>query len=230
MAVADAFSPATMSSHRCSPPPTRWLALFLRHPRLALLPLLLLGLLGCRGQSRYLEPMFAPALKDEARLDAPAGSDPRPVVLVGSETPLLEQAAPGNIVAFAFRGGVFEPVPVQVDERFRYDLATVYTGMEPRDCPRRAWCRDLDGQVEILGYADPTTHVGPDPDPAFDADDEVALMVADFGERTDAHPPGVDPETATEVAAETGGERRFAYLYVRTDPALDPAAGRRYVR
>lgn len=151
---------------------------------------------------------------------AQAQPDFRPVVLVGEQMPRLLGAAPDEIAAFALRDGVLAPIPVQVDERFVYDLARAYPpGFEPAGCPRRAWCRDLEGHVVEAGYADPNTHVGGDPDPAFDALDEVALMLRDFGGETDADPAGVDPASRTVVAAETDSATRYAYLYRRTDPA-----------
>ncbi|MEM1043396.1 MAG: hypothetical protein AAGI91_12300 [Bacteroidota bacterium] len=154
---------------------------------------------------------------------AQAQPDFRPVVLTGEQTPRLLGAAPDEVVAFAFRDGGFVPIPVQVDERFVYDLAAAYPpDLEPRDCPRRAWCRDLQGQVVGVGYADPGTHVGADPDPAFDALDELALMLRDFGEATETDPPGVDPASRTVVEVEVEGAIRFAYLYRRTDaPKID---------
>ena len=115
------------------------------------------------------------------------------------------------------RDGALVPIPMQVDERFVYDLATAYPpDFAPADCPRRAWCRDLDGQVVAVGYADPDTYVGADPDATFDALDELALMLHDFGAETDGVPAGVDPQSRTVVEAEAGGVTRYTYLYRRT--------------
>ncbi len=151
----------------------------------------------------------------------PAQPDFRPVVLTGEQTPRLLGASPEEIAAFVVRDGALVPVPVQVDERFVYDLASAYPpGFGPRDCPRRVWCRDLRGQVVEVGYADPDTYVGADPDPALDALDEIALMLRDFGEATDADPPGMDAATRTVVKAAAGGAARYTYLYRRTAPAL----------
>ncbi len=152
-----------------------------------------------------------------------AQPDFRPVVLTGEQTPRLLGTAPEAIAAFAFRDSVFAPIPVQIDERFVYDLADAYPpGFEPRDCPRRAWCRNLRGQVVEVGYADPGTHVGADPDAAFDALDELALMLRDFGAPAESDPAGVDPATRTVVQVEADRSARYAYLYRRTDaPRLD---------
>ncbi len=149
---------------------------------------------------------------------AQAQPDFRPVVLVGEQTPRLLGAVPDEVAAFALRDGSLVPIPVQVDERFVYDLASAYApAFEPRDCPRRAWCRDLRGQVVEVGYADPNTHVGADPDPTLDPLDELAFMLRDFGRETEATPVGVDPASRTVVEVETDGATRTAYLYRRTD-------------
>lgn len=175
------------------------------------------------------EPPPAPPARPAAPV-SPVVPDFRPVVLSGEQTPALLGAGPADVVAFAFGDGAFAPIPVQVDERFVYDLAVAYRGLGPADCPGRGWCGDLGGHVVGPGYADPGTHVGPDPETALDADDEIALMRADFGERGRGHPTGVDAASGVEVVAEAGGRPRYAYLYRRTDPALDPAAGEAHVR
>lgn len=150
---------------------------------------------------------------------AQAQPDFWPVVLTGEEVPRLLGAMPEEVAAFAVRDGVLVPIPVQVDERFVYDLADAYPPtLEPGDCPRGAWCRDIRGKVVEVGYADPNTYVGADPDSTFDALDEVALMLRDFGPATDADPAGVDPASQTVVEVENGGATRTAYLYHRTDP------------
>ena len=158
----------------------------------------------------------------------PAGADPRPVVLEGAVLGPLLGIDPADLVAVAWHGGRAWRVPVQVDERFHYDLAVVYEGMEPGDCPRASWCRDLDGHAVRLGYADAGTHVGPDPDPTLDVLDEVALLAADFGEPPPpgAVPPGVDPASGVEVRVEVGGAERAVTLWRRTGPGLAAPAPR----
>ena len=160
---------------------------------------------------------------------AQAQPDFRPVVLTGEQTPRLLGIAPDDVAAFAVRDGALVPIPVQVDERFVYDLADAYPpGFEPRDCPRRAWCRDLRGHIVEVGYADPNTHVGADPDPVFDALDELALRLRDFGPETSADPLGVDAATRTVIEVEADGVVRYAYLYRRAEspPAADPGTVR----
>ena len=153
---------------------------------------------------------------------ADAGADPRPVVLTGADLGPLRGIAPADLVAVSYRDGRYHGVPVQVDERFVYDLAVVYRGMAPGDCPSASWCRDLDGHVVRPGYADPDTHVGPDPDPTLDRLDEVALLAADFGDAPPAPPPGLDPASAVEVRVAVGGADRVVTLGRRTDSAAPP--------
>ena len=164
----------------------------------------------------------APALAQGARPSPEASvalPDPRPVVLTGAEAPALLGEAPEAIRAMAVRGGALAPIPVQVDERFEYDAAVVYADLDPQRCARPAWCRDVLGHVVEVGYADPGTQVGPDPDPALDADDEIALMLADFGPRAAAPPPG-----AVELEAATRGHPRYAYLLADAGLPLAPQA------
>src|SRR5690606_36463035 len=108
------------------------------------------------------------------------------------------------------------------DARCAYDPAAAYRGGNLR--------RDVAGHVRALGYADPGTLVGPDPDPRTDDDDEVALMLSDFGREGVGHPEGVVAGTGVECVAEAGGATRSAYLYRRASARLDPAAGADLVR
>ena len=156
-------------------------------------------------------------------LAASADVDPRPVVLTGDALGPVLGVDPADLVAVAWHDGRPRAVPVQVDERFRYDVATVYRGMVPGDCPRKPWCRDLDGHAVIAGYADPGTLVGPDPDPTLD---EVALLAADFGDEPTGVPAGVDPASGVEVRVDVGGTDRVVTLWRRTGPDLAPPAAR----
>ena len=157
-----------------------------------------------------------------------ARADPRPVVLTGADLGPLRGIDPADLAAVSVQGGRYVEVPVQVDERFVYDLAVVYRGMAPGDCPRTAWCRDLDGHVVRLGYADPDTHVGADPDPTLDRLDEVALLAADFGDEPPGAPPGLDPASAVQVRIVGGGAgpERVVTLGRRTAPGTAPPAPR----
>ena len=107
---------------------------------------------------------FAPA-----RANA-LGRNGEPVVLTGAGLPAFLGSPPSRLVAFRYAGG-WRAVPVQVDERAVVDFGTVYDST-----PRGA---------TFLAYADTGTFTGADPDPTFDADDEVALRAEDAGGRVD---------------------------------------------
>ncbi len=148
----------------------------------------------------------------------PAGAvalarDHAPVVLTGAELSGLLGADPSSIVAFRFDAG-WQPVPVQVDERADVDWGTIY-GIEPQG-------------VTLPTYTDPGTFTGADPDPGFDADDELVLRARDAANRWDRVelPAGVVPGSMLELLLTDplGGEQAWLYLF-RTDGSLDPAAG-----
>ncbi len=160
-----------------------------------------------------------------------AGSPPglalrshEPIVLRGDALPALLGLSPGDIVAYRFDAEGYVAIPVQVDQRHLVDLKIL---------------RDGRGAIgdEVLAYADPENNAGEDPDATFDADDELALMAKDAGERADDDAPlprGVASSPRVELTLDdpiTGAERgsRTVYLFAREDPALDPAAGADYV-
>lgn len=191
-------------------------------------PLALLFLSACDTSS----PSTTDAQSDDPRRFLPVvlsevdGADLGP--LIGSD--------PADVVAFAYDAAQsrFDQIPVQVDERFVYDLAAAYESIE--GCPRLPdggfgeGCDNLDGHVVTLHYADASTLVGPDRNPTLDRNDEVALLLSDFGGASDDHPAGVEPETRLEVAVPFGGTMHYAYLYRRASDDLDSAAGVDYVR
>src|SRR5215207_7780789 len=135
-------------------------------------------------------PRLAVALAVACSLAAPAaasaaqgipGREADPVVLTGADATPLIGAPPGRVVAFSYDGG-WKQVPVQVDERAMVDYAAVRDGYQTAGRP-----------FSHLAYTDPGTLAGPDPDPAFDADDEIAAMAFDSGEDASGQsdPPGV---------------------------------------
>lgn len=149
------------------------------------------------------------------------GREGDPVVVTGADTPRLSGAAPGRIVGFRFVRDRWKHVPVQIDERALVDYGAV-RAFPPGTRP-----------FSEVAYSDPDTLAGADPDPAFDADDELVAMAKDTGERArNVRPPrGVRARSLTEVrAADPLRKRRRGYLYLfRSKGKLDPAAGRSYV-
>jgi hypothetical protein len=143
-----------------------------------------------------------------------------PIVLTGAAAPGLRGAAPGDVVAFAWRGA-WKQVPVQVDERLRVDLGKVYGGAP--------------NGVVIEEYADPGTFTGPDPDPTVDPDDEIALLARDAGDHAPggSEPAGVAAGSRLDLRVTdrlAPGAAAYVSLFRRAGGRLDPAAGRHEVR
>lgn len=149
-----------------------------------------------------------------------------PVVITGADVPALVGSAPGDIVAFNYKPGAgWAQIPVQVDERKVLNFGTVYNGAA--------------NSVNVVGYADPNTFAGADPNPALDADDEIAFMARDTGGRPPSYsvPAGVVAGSGVQVLVADPLELQAGtsllktgtvYLFKRSG-ALDPAAGKDYV-
>jgi hypothetical protein len=144
--------------------------------------------------------------------------DRDPVVIAGANLPTLMGLEPNSIVAFCYRRG-WQQVPVQIDQRKVVDCYVVY-GYDP-------------GGYTTSAYADPNTYAGPDDDPTFDSDDELAFMARDAGDRAGPGaglPAGVQAATAVEVGITDTLDGGLAYVYLfQTDGALTPDAGKSYV-
>jgi hypothetical protein len=149
------------------------------------------------------------------------------VVLTGAQVPGLQGIPPSRLVAFRFKYGTWEQIPVQVDERAVVDLAVV-----KHQAPI--------GKTALL-YTDANTWTGADPNANVDADDEIAFMVKDlFGQAHDIddnvlgehytldHPPNTVAGSGVEVeVSDPLGTDRTSWLYLfRSDGTLDPSAGR----
>jgi hypothetical protein len=161
-----------------------------------------------------------------------------PVVLTGGDVPALNGVAPGEIVAFSFhrtkshRHEKWTQVPVQVDQRKVVDFGLQPPSNGTPGVEGTVYGTPAIGQT-ALQYADPNTFVGPDADPNLDADDEIALMASDAGDRVRKHT--VKPKSVWKggtsrvmVTDPLGAPTRFIYLY-RSKGSLDPSAGRDYV-
>ncbi len=144
---------------------------------------------------------------------ATLGRDRDPVVLTGAALPDLIGLSPSRIVAFRYEGGWVQ-IPVQVDERAVVDFGTIY-GTTPSG-------------FTILTYTDSGTFTGPDPNPIFDADDELVLMGRDAGERSTGavEPPATLPGSGVEltITDPLSADVGYAYLF-ESDGTLDPGAG-----
>jgi len=143
-----------------------------------------------------------------------------PVVRTGAQVPHLMGLMPRKLVAFKYESGWVQ-IPLQVDERTEVDVGLV------RDDPPTG--------LKVLDYADAGTLVGPDPDPTFDADDELVFMAGDTGGEapgTTGRPAGVLPSPAPALQAvltdPDTGTSSYAYVFV-SDGSLDPSAGQKDV-
>ncbi len=132
-----------------------------------------------------------------------------PVVLTGDALGPLLGREPDRVVAFRFQDA-WERIPVQVDERKTVAYTTIY---ENNDCPGFSPPAGYDGLV----YADESTTVGSDPDPAIDDDDEVVVMLKDAGEAPEsyAEPEGVEAGSGVrvDVSERDGGESLGTFYF-----------------
>ena len=129
--------------------------------------------------------------------------------------------APGEVLAFRYTSsnGAWTQVPVQIDERNSYTVKDCYNGSYY--------------PLGVTEYTDPNTWVGADSIPTFDADDELVFMAFDTGDLAPAgaRPAGVaaTPAARVTVTDSLSGHVGRLYLFKRTNPALDPSAGKQYV-
>jgi hypothetical protein len=131
-------------------------------------------------------------------IDRPAD----PVVLTGGDLSGLMGKSPADIVGFAYDSG-WAQIPIQLDERAVVDFGTIYNS-------------DTTGYT-VLTYTDTSTFTGPDPDPTFDADDELVFMVADAGLKAEGvfEPVGVVDGSGLELTIidPLGPDTAFVYLF-----------------
>jgi hypothetical protein len=141
------------------------------------------------------------------------GRDREPIVLLGSSFPDLTGAPPELLVGFAYDGGWVQ-IPIQVDERAVFDFGTIYGGSP--------------SGYTVLTYADTSTFTGADPDPTFDANDELVVMASDAGVRSAAgsEPSGTVQGSGVELAITNPVTSAVAYVYLfQSDGSLDPGNG-----
>jgi hypothetical protein len=145
-----------------------------------------------------------------------------PVVLTGADTPTLQGLGPAAIVGFAFSGGAWHQIPVQVDERALVDLGKAYN--------------QAPNGVAVLSYTSPQTFAGKDPNPKFDADDELAFMARDAGDVATGAPlpTGVVAGTGVEVHVTdplAPGSEGYVYLFKKAyRSGLQQGARKHYVK
>jgi len=115
-----------------------------------------------------------------------------PVVLTGGDLPDIAGSEIGKIGVFAYRDGLWSPVPFQVDER------------------------------RSKGKKDGAVYVFPpekDTDPKFDGDDELVVMAKDFGSKAPGTSgvevaPGMAAKAVSEIEAQVAGGTVYVYVMV----------------
>ncbi len=145
--------------------------------------------------------------------------DQDPLVLTGSDLPTLVGTAVDRVVGFRRDGGSWVQIPVQIDERKYVDFGDVYNAAAIG--------------LGTTAYTDPATHIGPDTDPAFDADDEICFMAPDAGciaAPSAGHPAGVLTTGGVELQIHDPLDGGLGYVYLfESDGSLSPDAGADYV-
>lgn len=144
-----------------------------------------------------------------------------PVVLTGSELPLLTGLDPSSVVGFRFDGGWIQ-IPIQIDERNTVTYDQVYDSTS------------YGADIPVLAYTDEGTYVGADTDPAFDADDELVFMAKDAGDVFPGGgwgpPAGVVAGSGVELRIDDSLDGGWGYVYLfESDGGLTPDAGVDYV-
>ncbi len=154
-----------------------------------------------------------------------------PVVLAGQDVPTLIGVAPSNIVAFRYDIG-WQQIPVQADERDTRDLGNIYNAACPGGSAAGQAYTPPCGVTELV-YTDPNTFTGPDSNPSFDSNDEIAFMAKDAGGVAPGAlglPSGVVSGTGVQVTINDALDSSTGYVYLfRSSGSLDPGAGQQYV-
>jgi hypothetical protein len=172
-----------------------------------------------RGFGRAIPLALALAMACAAGAASPALAGPdsavwRTIVLKGAALPQLLGSTESQLEVFALRGGHLAPIPFQVDEVLPDGRYALPDGPEP---------------------------VADDSPGILDRDDEIAMMLSDFGDRAspaarDLHADALEIETLDAAS----GARRYAYIaavpspqissisYVSYDPAHSSITGASY--
>src|SRR3954454_17630725 len=151
-----------------------------------------------------------------------------PVVLTGAALPKYVNGARGPLVGFKWTGSAWSQIPIQIDERAVVNFGKIYKDASG------SYYGSQPGLVNQLVYTDTATFTGADPNPKFDADDELVFMARDSGL---VAPVGTRPaltakNSGTRIrvtdALDPGAEG-FVYLFKRTSASLLQGAGVSYV-
>ena len=133
------------------------------------------------------------------------------MVVTGSALPALVNTPRATILGFRWTGSAWVQLPVQIDERAVVNFGKIYNhvnvtfyGSDPNN-------------FSALVYTGGNTWTGNDPNPKFDADDELVFMARDAGVQA---PSGSNP---VGTVAGSGVQVRV------TDPLVPDAEGYTYL-
>jgi hypothetical protein len=140
-----------------------------------------------------------------------------PVVVTGALVPSLQGVPIGDVVAFRWTNG-WAQVPVQIDQRKRVELNTVYGKPANTTNP-----------VNVVVYTDPNTFVGAGSG-KLTPDDAIVVMARAIGSQTPpsfSEPAGVLHNTGVRVRAgdPLSGAVGYYYLFRRSGTTLVPGMG-----
>lgn len=159
---------------------------------------------------------------------APLARPSDPVVLTGAQLPMLLNGPRPTVVGFRWTGTEWINIPIQIDERAVVNFGKIYNN------PNAQYYSSKPALTNALVYTSGNTWTGNDPNPKFDADDELVFMARDAGvQATGGQPAGTLAGTAVEIHVTdplAPGNEGFVYLFRKMPgPAVKQAPGKRYV-
>jgi hypothetical protein len=184
----------------------------------------LLSFLGCVAvAAAALATVGSPAASGD-----PLARPSDPVVLTGAQLPTLANGPRGTIVGFRWSGSAWVGVPIQVDERAVVNFGKIYNN------PNATYYSSKPALTSALVYTAGAYWTGNDPNPKFDADDELVFMARDAGvQSAGGQPAGTLAGTGVEVHVTdplAPGSEGYVYLFRKAaGSGLKQAPGKRYV-
>ena len=160
---------------------------------------------------------------------APLARPADPVVLTGADFPTFLNGPRATLVAFRWTGSAWAQLPIQIDERAVVNFGKIYNN------PAAVFYGSPVGNVNELVYTTGSTWTGNDPNPKFDADDELAFMARDAGVQSPggSAPGGTIAATGVQVKITdplVPGAEGYVYLYRKvTGSGLTQGMGVKYV-
>jgi hypothetical protein len=122
----------------------------------------------------------------------------RTIVLKGAAMPQLVGSPQSHLEVLALHDGRLAPIPFQVDEVLP------------------------DGRYALHGGCEALSHDNPG---VLDRDDEIAVMLSDFGDRASSPPRELSPDALeVETVDAASGAHRYAYIATVSSPRRSPVS------